>query len=203
MQIKKENIKQNILEVSREEFLKKGFKDASMRAIAKRAGVTLSNIYNYFRNKNEILGEVLAPLLRAFDTMEMEHNSPEYITTDYFFKEEYQLRHSELFVELILKFKDELKLLFFNSHGSSFENFRDEFTDKHTKTGMEYLKLMKEKHPHVNTDISEFFIHTMSSWWLSILGEIVSHDLTENEIRQFIHEYVKFGTAGWQKMMNV
>lgn len=68
---------------------------------------------------------------------------------------------------------------------------------------MEYLRRMKEKYPYVNTDISEFFIHTMSSWWFTIIGEIVTHDLTKEETRRFISEYMEFGTAGWKKIMNV
>ncbi|MFA6871618.1 MAG: TetR/AcrR family transcriptional regulator [Bacteroidaceae bacterium] len=38
-----------------------------MRNIAKNTGVGLSNIYNYFKNKNEILEEVLKPLLQALE----------------------------------------------------------------------------------------------------------------------------------------
>ena len=54
MQIQKDNIRKKILEVARSEFIAKGFKDTSMRTIAKKGEVNLSNIYNYFSNKDEI-----------------------------------------------------------------------------------------------------------------------------------------------------
>ena len=79
----------------------------------------------------------------------------------------------------------------------------DDYADKHTRMGIEYLQQMKKKYPEINTDISEFFIHTMSSWWLSIIGEIVSHDLHDDEIEKFVSEYMAFGTAGWKKLMGV
>lgn len=63
MQFKKEDIRQTIIDKAREEFLIKGFKDASLRTIAKDAGVGLSNIYNYFKNKDDLFCEVLAPTL--------------------------------------------------------------------------------------------------------------------------------------------
>ena len=203
MQTQNDDIRKRILEAAEKEFLEKGFKGASMRSIAKEAEVGLSNIYNYFRNKNEILVEVLTPLLDAFDEMIEEHNSPKYLSKDIFTSEEYQLEHTERFVQLIVKFKKELKLLLFHSYGSSYENFWDEFSDKQTETGWKYIEMMKEKYPQVNTNMSEFFIHTMSSWWLTIIGEIVSHDLTIDEMRKFFSDYIAFGTAGWKKLMNI
>ena len=42
----------------------------------------------------------------------------------------------------------------------------------------------------------------MSSWWLTVVGEIVSHDeLTGSQIEQFLAEYIAFGTAGWKELM--
>lgn len=203
MQTKKSGIRKVILEVARTEFIEHGFKNASMRIIAKNARVSLSNIYNYFQNKDEILLEVLSPLLDAFDKLLIEHNSSENLTLDIFYSDKYFVRQTNLFVDLIVTLKDELKLLLFQSYGSSLENFRDKYIDRHTEIGLEYIHKMKEKYPQVNTNISDFFIHTMSSWWLSIIGEIVSHNLSTEEIEKFISEYIAFGTAGWKKIMEV
>jgi hypothetical protein len=62
---------------------------------------------------------------------------------------------------------------------------------------------MKIKYPHVNTDVSDFFVHTMCSWWIDILGELVMHDLERKELERFISEYIEYGTAGWKKLMKV
>ena len=204
MQIKKTDIYKGILEVSKKEFIEHGFKDASMRTIAKKSGVGLSNIYNYFKNKDEILLEVLSPLMRAFDKMMDEHNNAENISLNVFSSKEYQSHNINMIVNLIETHMVELKLLLFHSHGSSLENFRDDFTNRKTKNGMEYLKKMNKKYPQLNINISEFFMHTITSWWLSIIGEIVTHnELSRKDIEQFISEYMAFGTAGWKKLMQV
>ena len=203
MQTQKNNIRYTVLKTARREFLQKGFKDASMRTIAKQSGVTLSNIYNYFKSKDDIFNTVLKPLLKAFEQLSENHNSGSYLTIDVFTMKHYQHKMINEYMVILKKFKPELKLLLFYASGSSLENYRDIITERQTQTGLEYMQLMKEKYPHINTDISTFFIHTMSSWWLSLIGEIVMHDeLTKTETEKFLREYVAFGTAGWKKVMN-
>lgn len=122
MQIPKDNIKKQVFEAAREEFIKNGFKDASMRTIAKKAKVTLSNIYNYYSNKEEIFQDVLKPLLQNLEKVKEEHNNPKNITVEYFSSEKYQLEHINQYLELIINYKEELNVLLFKAHGSSFEN---------------------------------------------------------------------------------
>ncbi len=203
MQTKKENIRQQILEIARDEFTMHGFKDTSMRVIALKAGITLSNIYNYFRNKDEIFREILYPLIGAIEKTLSDHNSNDNLTLDYFSTDDYQSRDLKRMVTLVENYKTELKLLLFKSSGSSYENYREEITLRNTEMGLEYLKKMKEKHPSISVDVSTFFVHVMSSMWLNIMAEIISHSLNHEQITKFISEYIEFGTAGWQKLMKI
>ncbi len=203
MQIQKEDIRRRILRTARKEFLASGFKDASMREIAKKANVGLSNIYNYFRNKDEIFCEILSGVLHALENIMAEHNSSKYISVDIFTSDEYMRSQIDMFVELIDNYKEEFRLLLFKSSGSSLENYREEFIESQTQVGKEYIFLMKEKFPSINGGVSDFFIHTMSSWWMSIISELVMHELSHQDLERFIREYLEFGTAGWKKIMQV
>lgn len=203
MQTQKTDIRKIILEVSKGEFLEHGFKDASMRTIAGKSGVGLSNIYNYFKNKDEILQAVLQPLINYLNEIQTEHNNAEHVSRDIFYSDEYQRNNIQVFVDMVEQFRNELNLLLFHVHGSELENYKEELIDNHTRLGLEYLQKMKEKYPNTNSNISEFFIHNSSSMWFNILGEIVMHDLTHDEIEQFISEYIQFSTAGWKKLMQV
>ncbi|MDX1591793.1 MAG: TetR/AcrR family transcriptional regulator [Balneolaceae bacterium] len=49
------SLRQEIIIVSKELLLKGGFAQLSMRKIAKKAGVTATSIYLYFKNKDELL----------------------------------------------------------------------------------------------------------------------------------------------------
>lgn len=202
MQKLKNDIRKQVIIHAKNEFIAKGFKDASMRTIAKNAGVGVSNIYNYFKNKDEIFREVLSPLLAALDKRMGEHNTEQHITTDVFTSEQYLCEMIDNFIYLVRQYKAELKLLLLQSHGSKLENFKDEYIDQSTETGIEYIKQMKEKYLGINAELSKFFIHTMSSWWISIIGELVSHNLSDKEMETFVSEFITFGSAGWKKVMN-
>ena len=63
-QVKKADIRDVILDAALGLFEEFGYSDTTMRAIAQRAGVTTSNIYNYFASKLEILFEIYDPWLK-------------------------------------------------------------------------------------------------------------------------------------------
>ena len=63
-QVLKENVRNDILNSAKDEFLYKGVKEASMRDIAKGANVTVGNLYRYFHSKEEIAYTIIhRPLL--------------------------------------------------------------------------------------------------------------------------------------------
>lgn len=60
MQYSKDDIQKEILKAAEKVFLENGFPKASMREIAQEAQVGLSNIYNYFKSKDDIFCTVTA-----------------------------------------------------------------------------------------------------------------------------------------------
>ena len=50
----KDESRQAIINSAKEEFLEKGYKNASMRNIAKKANMTVGNLYRYFPSKEDI-----------------------------------------------------------------------------------------------------------------------------------------------------
>ncbi|MCR4856558.1 MAG: TetR/AcrR family transcriptional regulator [Erysipelotrichaceae bacterium] len=69
----KDEVRQAIITAAKEEFLERGYEDASMRSIAQKAGITVGNIYRYFDNKDDLNRQILAQtsddikdLLRSF-----------------------------------------------------------------------------------------------------------------------------------------
>ena len=56
MQVKKEYMHRAIVEAAIEEFAEKGYARGSLRRIAEEADTKMSNIYNYFRSKEDLFG---------------------------------------------------------------------------------------------------------------------------------------------------
>ena len=53
-QVLKDEIRDNIINSAREEFLEYGYEDSSMRRIAIHSRMTVGNLYRYFKNKEEL-----------------------------------------------------------------------------------------------------------------------------------------------------
>ena len=59
--------KDQIEEAARELFIRQGFHATSMRDIAKDAGVSLGNLYNYYETKDSIFESIVAKYLEVID----------------------------------------------------------------------------------------------------------------------------------------
>ena len=105
---------------------------------------------------------------------------------------------------VITRYRKEFRLLFLDTRDTRFEDFWERWIDKSTITGIEYLERMKELYPGLHTNVSSFFIHFISSWWISMVREIVLHEeLSSEDIECFIGEYIHFSIGGWKQLMKV
>ncbi len=77
----KEETRQAIIAAAKEEFLEKGYDDASMRSIAAKANITVGNIYRYFENKEDlnrhIITETSEDLKKLLDSLKIDRLSME------------------------------------------------------------------------------------------------------------------------------
>ncbi len=204
MRTDRKEIRKRLLEVARESFFLNGYRKTSMRNIAKEADVTLSNIYNYFKNKDEILEVILQPLLRAIDYSFERHKDVNYAFSEWFEANDItQIDDFKEHIKFLVDYRQEVHLLFNKCSGSKYENIKEEWIDRYTESSKEYLENVKSKYPQVNSNLSDFFIHTLAAWWIQVLSEIVSHNLSEEEILQFGKEFMTFGTGGWKMLLNI
>lgn len=68
-QLLKPEVRNKIIESSKNEFLKYGYENASMRHIAKEAGMTVGNLYRYFDSKESINKEIVTPTLNKINDL--------------------------------------------------------------------------------------------------------------------------------------
>lgn len=55
----KKDLRNRIIQASTEEFLVNGYENASMRSIATKTGMTVGNLYRYYKNKEDILNYIV------------------------------------------------------------------------------------------------------------------------------------------------
>lgn len=66
MQVLKDEIRNKILVVAENMFYKKGFKDTTTRSIANEVGISVSNLYLYYENKEAIFYGVTEGFYKYF-----------------------------------------------------------------------------------------------------------------------------------------
>lgn len=204
MQVVKDNTRKLLLNTARKAFLQKGYKAVSMREISKLSGIGLSNIYNYFSSKDELLTVVLRPLLNEMDRMLERHNKPGGLSLDIFTSEDYIRGSLNEIMRIVTNYHQEIKLLFLYSQSSMYQDYLDKWIDRCTEKSIEYMWGMRERHPELNTDISRFFLRYTSSCWIDMMKETALHEeLSHEETERFLNEYVRYVTGGWKKLMNV
>ena len=61
MQVKKDDIQNKILSVAERLFIKNGYENTSLKMIAERSYISKSNIYRYYKSKEEIYETLVGP----------------------------------------------------------------------------------------------------------------------------------------------
>lgn len=202
MQRLKDDIRQKILASARQEFAKQGFAKASMRNIAAQAGVGVGNLYNYFPSKDDLFCTILSPVVSAFYTMFNRHHG-EYVDALDMISEEYLINAVTEYMNLIKGNRTLMRMLFFQSQGSSLEHFKREFTDKTTELVKIWFENNKAKHPQMNIEVSDFMIHLHTVCMFTMLEEMLMHRIPECQIHKIVEEYIKIEINGWRHIMEI
>lgn len=69
MQILKDEIRNKIIEAAVKEFYLNGYEKASMRTIAKAAGISVSNTYNYYKSKELLFESIIEPVFQQVKSL--------------------------------------------------------------------------------------------------------------------------------------
>jgi len=206
MQIKKDYTQETILQSAIKIFQHKGFAKTSMRDIADDSHVGLSNMYNYFKSKDEIFCIIVKPVVREMEKILMEHHDPQHI-------QEYMLQMLEIsdvfiseqvdmYMRLATRYHEQLVLLLFKAQGSSLESFMNDFTDKCTEQVEHFLSGANAYYPYIKTSFSWFTIHLHTVWMFTFFREMLMHKVKPEDTRQIITDYITFECAGWKELIS-
>lgn len=124
MQVLKDEVRSKIKASAIEVFKEAGYKGASMREIAALAGLSVGNLYRYYKNKDELFRDLVQPMIDVYE--KNRHDMPKMDLTLIGVN---LLEHSALMDYLVnvrIEFRDELFILFLRSEGSPFEDAKHE-----------------------------------------------------------------------------
>lgn len=189
MQVLKDEIRLSILKAAKDLFLQNGFEKASMNMIAKRAGVSKSNLYNYFSSKEEIFYHLTD---RAYTQIESMFNNL-LKHDEHSDLEEFTALMSKELIGLLTEYREEILLIVDCSEGTRLENVKDGIIrrlQEHSLSEFKKFDIIME-----NDDC--FFAHYVSTSLVEGLLEIIRHNKSDSWIKNNIKMLVGYYINGY------
>lgn len=199
----KEGVYENVLECAKQEFLGKGFKDASLRTIAQNADTSTGSIYTRFTDKNGLFAALVSPAINGLkewfcSELEVFHQLPaDQKKGDPF---EYSEDKIKAFVDYIYDHFDEFKLLINCAEGTEFEGFADDIVEIDAAYTLKYIESTGNDALTSGRATSEF-LHILSSAFYSGLFEVVVHDMTREAANKHVNRLRRFFKGGWDTIL--
>lgn len=198
MAIADASIDPRILKFARQEFLKNGYLNASLRAICKNAGVTTGALYNRFSGKAELFSALVQPVIDNFSRLGEHTESDNYEAL-----EENQMQviwdmseetHKKWMVYFYEQY-DELKLLLCYASGSKHEHFLDDFVRINTKSCLVFAQAAKDK-GLTDRVPDEDELHILLTAYWSCIFEPIAHDFSLEKALKYCGTITRF--FNWQ-----
>ena len=121
-----EGVSEKIEKCAREEFLKNGYADASLRTIASEAGTTTGSIYSRYGDKEGLFSAIVEPaaneFIEKFRSIQEEFHSME-SDRQAESLEDFTMDGMQRMVEYMYEHLEEFRLLVNAAHGTKFQNF--------------------------------------------------------------------------------
>ena len=173
-----------ILAAAKTEFLEKGFRNASLRTIVKLAGVTTGAFYGYYSNKEALFSALVEPHAAAIMGKFMQ-------VQDHFAQLPDEEQMQQMGMESGACFDWMIDYLYEDSN----HEVEVEATFQFLKT----LHRLGKAVPQIDRQLC----HIVSSGMFSGVFEIVVHDMTKENAKNYISALRRFYQAGWAELMQI
>ena len=197
------NTLENILEVAKAEFMEKGYQQASLRNIAKKAGVTTGAFYGYFKNKEEIFDALVGPQYMYLMYM-YQQNLEKLVKLPYANNpEEMRIMVTKAvqdMLEYIYQNFESFKLILCSSEGTKYNNIIHEMAVLDVKATHDFARNTAEKGIDLK-NVNPKLEHMLTSGMFSTFFELIIHDVPKAEAEEYTKQLFDFYSAGWAKIM--
>lgn len=201
----KDDTRQLILEAGGQEFLDKGFAEASLRHIARQAGVTTGAIYGHYADKAALFRALVEPAASAFHT--------QFITVQQTFsalpaQEQVQAMNvytsSALLdmLDYVYDHFDAFHLIICCAAGTEYEHYIDTLVDIEVESTRTFLGVMATQ-GITPEPLTEDLMHIMASAYFSAVFETVAHRMDREAAKAYVKQITRFFQAGWQALLHV
>ncbi|GAA0077346.1 TetR/AcrR family transcriptional regulator [Clostridium sp. CTA-5] len=195
-----EGVYEKVLECAKVEFLKKGFKDASLRTIAQNAKTSTGSIYTRFSDKKGLFNAIVVPVVENLKqwfwlSQENFHKLPNNIQKEEAFN--YSKEKMENFVDYIYDNFDIFTLLISCSEGTEYSMFIHDLVEIEIEYTIKFIKAI-ESDALLSERITPELMHMLSSSFYTGIFEIVVHKMTRENAHKYVNQLKRFFEVGWK-----
>lgn len=186
MQVLKEEMRKRIYDAAVREFSVKGFRQASMRNIARGAGMTVGNLYRYFRDKEALFYFVISPAYsRLMDLVKESINTVNGRFDTGFFE-----FLSEQILKICKEHKIELLILFEGSSGTIYEKAKEEMVS----VVESFLKDMQFKKALDKGAVIEdiYLLHVIAVGFVEGMIMITKSSENDEKLKKMVSQFIAF-----------
>lgn len=194
-----EGVSEKIIVCAKEEFLQKGYSDASLRTIAAKAGTTTGSIYSRFKDKEGLFCAIVVPVVDGLVDIFTE-TQKEFHAIDAEKQSEIVGQYSEdgmmNMIDYVYDHFEEFELLLNASYGTKYHDFVEQLVDIETEYTYKFMETIgfKESDDQV---VTEEIIHIMARTLFEGMFEVVRHNMSKEKAVMYISMLEKYHHAGW------
>lgn len=190
-----------LIPAAREEFLEKGFQNASTRSIAARAGMTSGGLYRHFKDKEDMFAALVEPALAEMKVWMNRHIDRGYegaLSGDYGLM--WQDTEIDMVREVIYPNLDAFRLILCCSQGTRYENFVDELVRDHQEIMIDVFEKLRAQGVAVK-EISAEELHIIMSAYTTAMFEPIMHNYPLEKALHHLKTIEAFFMPGWHDLM--
>lgn len=194
-----EGVAERILACAKQEFLDKGYQEASLRTIAAAAGTSTNSIYVRFGDKEGLFSAIVEPalneMIERFLLIQEEFTHMDSAAQDAHMAEYADGGTAEM-VAYMYDHLDEFRLLLDSSYGTRFHRFIDELVRIEVEYTYKYMEATGYP-THTGDAMTEKLLHIVTTSRFESLFEVIRHGMSREEAMQYIELLSKYHRTGF------
>lgn len=195
-----EGVSERVLSCAKQEFLDKGYTDASLRTIATAAGTSTNSIYVRFKDKEGLFCAIVEPVVNGMIELflkiqesfhQMDSKARETGMVDY------AANSMEILVDYMYDHLDEFRLLLDSSYGTRFHNFVDEMVRIEVEYTYKYMEAVGYP-KQLGDATTEMVLHIVTTAYFEGIFEVVRHGMSREDAKKYVDLLGRYHHTGFE-----
>lgn len=193
---------EKIVKAAMQEFLEKGYEQASMKAVADAVGMTSAALYRHFASKQDMFAALVQPAIAALEAWKQQHRASwdgavgnEDISDMWSF--ENGSNDATLVLDIAYQQPEAFRLLLFKAAGTPYESFLHDMIEMNTDEMMLFQQQCKEQGCQVR-EVQRDEMHMLITAYCTALLEPLEHGYDREDAMRYLKTMVEFFTPGWR-----